>query len=453
MQLKVSIPRQRHKHVGHDQKQNSPNLNSKKYLPEKYNSVFRDVLKDNYVAYSHHSDEKDTSKLKSTNKEDFSKFVLGIVKNIVPDDEDRAAYDDMISRLEMRSFMPKQKTTDNRVIPYQLYWYELDKILKNAEAYLPFLAEKDSDGLTVSDKILSVFTFKIPYYVGPLNADSKYAWIKRKADGKIYPWNFEEKVDLDESENAFIKRMTNKCTYLPGEDVLPKDSLCYHKFTVLNEINNLRINGERISVELKQKIFNELFMKVKKVTRKKLLDYLIINGYLEKGEEELLTGTDIQNNSNLSTHIAFARLLESGILTEGDVERIIERASYAEDKTRLLNWLEREYPSVSETDRKYIASIKIKDFGRLSRKFLEETYGTNKTDGTGEVFSVLGALWNTQYNLMELLSDKFTFADAVYEEINDLASEIIGDIIIDMTIGEVFEEWRTAAHEALGIEV
>ena len=101
-------------------------------------------------------------------------------------------------------------------------------------------------GLSVSDKIKSVFTFRIPYYIGPLNKNSSHSWIERKADGKIYPWNFEDVVDIDKCEEAFIKRMTNKCTYLPGEDVLPKWSLLYCKFNVLNEINNIKVNGKPI---------------------------------------------------------------------------------------------------------------------------------------------------------------------------------------------------------------
>lgn len=126
--------------------------------------------------------------------------------------------------------MPKQVNSNNRVIPEQLYKNELIKILKNAEGYCTFLKEKDEDGLTISDRIISIFNFKIPYFVGPLTncKDSKrnHAWIVRKA-GKILPWNFEKMVDLDSSEELFIKRMTNHCTYLAGEDVLPKDSLTY----------------------------------------------------------------------------------------------------------------------------------------------------------------------------------------------------------------------------------
>lgn len=381
----------------------------KKYKPGKYDEVFRAAGKDNYAAYAYHSDEG-TAQLKKKNKEDFSKYLTGIVKDVPVREEDEKAYADMLSRLELRTFLPKQKDTDNRVIPHQLYWYELDSILKNAVSYLPFLSEKDESGYTVSEKLEKIFLFRIPYFVGPLNEKSEYSWFVRKNAGKITPWNFEEKVDLDESENEFIRRMTNKCTYLPGEDVLPKSSLLYHRFTVLNEINNLKINGEKISVELKQDIYNNVFLAKKKITRKYLTDYLKANNYLEKGNESALTGIDINITSNLEPQIAFRRLFENGVLTESDAEKIIERASYAEDKTRLKTWLEKNYPSVNEDDRNYICKMKLKDFGRLSRRFLEELEGVNKA--TGEVTTVIGALWNTQNNLMEIIADekKFDFA-------------------------------------------
>ena len=58
--------------------------------------------------------------------------------------------------------------------------------------------------------------------------------------------------------------MTVKCTYL-GENILPKDSLLYNKFMALNELNNLKINSRDITVELKQQIYKDLFLKNNKV--------------------------------------------------------------------------------------------------------------------------------------------------------------------------------------------
>lgn len=239
----------------------------RKYVPDKYNEVFRKAKADNYVAYTSHMDKDTASQIKKKAKaEDFSKYVLKLMRPIKPEKTDLQSYEDMCERLNLNSFLPKQKNTDNRVIPHQLYEYELIRILKNASLYLPFLNEV-RNGISEMDKVVSIFRYKLPYYVGPLNKKSDFAWISRKA-GKITPWNYKVMIDEDASENSFIKRMTNKCTYLPGEDVLPKDSLCYQKFMVLNELNNLKIDGRKVPVEVKQGIYHELFEKKKKVRRK-----------------------------------------------------------------------------------------------------------------------------------------------------------------------------------------
>lgn len=70
--------------------------------------------------------------------------------------------------LEKETLLPKQRTFENGVIPNQVYLAELKKILSNAENSLPFLKEKDESGLTVEERIIKLFQFQIPYYVGPL---------------------------------------------------------------------------------------------------------------------------------------------------------------------------------------------------------------------------------------------------------------------------------------------
>ena len=78
----------------------------------------------------------------------------------------------------------------------------------------------------------------------------------------------------------------------------------------------------------------------RKVTRKQLISYLVANGYVEKGKENTVTGVDININSNLAPQISFKRLIESRVLSEQDVERIIERASYSEDKNEACRMAE-----------------------------------------------------------------------------------------------------------------
>lgn len=394
----------------------------RKYKPEDYAKVFRRADAGNYVAYSYNVKNCAVPQsVKKANKTAFCDYLKKIVANVNVEPEDQEAYDDMISRLSLYSFMPKQKDTDNRVIPQQLYRCELAEILSRAKLYLPLLNETDTDGICNEQKILSVFDFRIPYYVGPLNPCSPHAWIERKA-GKIYPWNFEQMVDLDASEQAFINRMTNSCTYLPGEDVLPYCSLLYSRFMVLNEINNLKINQQPIPVEVKQELYAELFEKgtKKKVTKKAICDYLRSRGYLNSTDN--ISGVDITLNSNLNSFHSFKKLLNAGILTEEQVEDIINHAAYSEDRLRMSRWLEREYPVLSVADRKYILNLRLKEFGRLSRKLLTGIYGC-KAHGTGEAFTIMEALWQTNDNLMQLLSENYTFR----ERISDFAEQYYSD--------------------------
>lgn len=215
----------------------------KRNCSDKYNEIFRivsDKIK-NYPAYSGHTN-KDKANLKSASKEEFYKFLekqFADVKDTALSESDQAFLTDMRTRLDLGTFLPKQVSGDNRVIPYQLYWYELNTLLTKVEKYLPLISESDSDGITNKEKILSIFEYRIPYFVGPLVSGdkSKFAWMKRKADGMIYPWNIEDKVDFDASEQEFINRMTNTCSYIPGENVLPQNSLLYVKYEILNVIN------------------------------------------------------------------------------------------------------------------------------------------------------------------------------------------------------------------------
>lgn len=167
--------------------------------------------------------------------------------------------------------------------------------------------KKEDEYGTIAEKIISIAKFRIPYYVGPLSrrhkGEGSNSWMIRKEEGRIYPWNFGDKVDVEQSNKEFIERMTNKCTYLIGEDVLPKNSLLYSKYMVLNELNNLKIRGNKISVELKQRIYKDLFCTMAKVTGKRILEYL----KMEDPEivQEDISGFDIDFKSALTSYLDF----------------------------------------------------------------------------------------------------------------------------------------------------
>lgn len=372
---------------------------------DKYDEIFR-VSSDipNYTSYSgKYKENGKTGVLARKNKatqEEFCSYLLKSLKNL-----DHSGYEDMFLKIENNTFMPKIVVKDNGVIPMQVNEKEVKMILNNASKYLPFLSEKDCDGISVSDKILKIFQFRIPYYVGPLNTHSDKSWLIRGKE-KIYPWNFDKVVDVEKSAEAFITNLTSKCTYLFDRDVIPKNSILYSKFMVLNELNNLRLDGEKPDVQFKQDIFNDLFMHHKKVTRKSLVNYI----KSKTGETPDITGID----GDFKTSMRSAIELSSYDLSLEEKEVIISSITiFGDDKKLLKKRLKKNFADkLSDDDIKKISKLKYKDWGRFSKDLLTEIYDFD--ENTGEVKdNIINSLWNTNDNFMELLGSKYNFQKSI----------------------------------------
>lgn len=408
----------------------------KKYVrencPEKYNLVFRrQKTKDkkadtedgqeqsekkkavcNYAAYIGMDKGKGFAKC---NKRDFYDFLKKEVK--VKDEK-------ILAKIEAGTFLPKSVSSENCEIPYQVHLEELKAILKNAENFFPFLKQKDeSCGLNVSEKIVSLMKFRVPYYVGPFtDKETRFSWMIKKEGfekEKITPWNFDSVVDKDKSEERFIQRMTNFCSYLTGEKVLPAASFLYSEFVFLNELNNLKVNGEK-NPRAKE-ILYELAKREKKLTLKKCRDELVKQGLLPKDSkaQEVFSGTDGDFKSSLSSYIDFKRIIGDKADEYPDMcEQIILWITIISDKKRLEKLIKKEYSDLLEADEiKQIKSLNYTKWGRLSEKLLNGIY---ETDGNGDVGdkSIIDRLREGTDNFMQLLS-----ADYGYKRSIDLAND------------------------------
>lgn len=323
----------------------------KKYDKQAYDDMFRVMKEGNYSAYvgSVNAFGKKVRRNggKGRSQEDFYKYVGKELKKFPEDDKDVQV---ILTKIDNETFMPKQLTASNGVIPNQLHASEMKAILTNAEKYLPFLLNVDESGLTVSQRILQLFTFHIPYYVGPIGAGGDNVWAKRRPGeekGKVYPWNFDKKIDTQGAAEEFIGRMVRHCTYLTGERTLPKQSLLYEKFMVLNELNNLKINGEKPDVAVKQGIYDNLFKTGKKVTINGLKSYLYNNSIIESKDDAVITGIDAGFNSSLTSVGKFRAILGDELFTDENqamVEKIIFWGTvYGNDKKFLKERIEGEY--------------------------------------------------------------------------------------------------------------
>lgn len=441
----------------------------KKYDNKAYNEMFRSMGEHNYSAYvgsvycKKEREDKPKRRGGSKNRAEFLKYVKNILSKLSDEAKDDEVVIGILKRIDDDIFMPKQLTASNGVIPNQLHLREMSKILKNAELYLPFLTEKDESGLTISDKILCVYKFQIPYYVGPLpycmpNTD-EYAelrkhsnvWAERKSLGAVYPWNFEEKIDMKKSAENFIIRMVRRCSYLSGENAMPKNSVLYEKFMVLDELNNLKVNGEKLTVEQKQRLFMELFGQGKKVNLSKLEGYLVRNGFVEKENvKNAISGIDGGFKSSLSTVGKFYSIFGDKVLADENV-KIIEDivfwgAVYSNDRKMLKEKIEEKYTGkFNEQELKRICGFKFDGWGRLSRSFLEME-GDSKEDGIRRTF--IGALWETKDNHMELLSDRYTYTkqlENITKQIEKTLSEWTIEDINDMYLSAPVKRmvWQT----------
>ena len=392
-----------------------------------YYKIFRSRKENaNYVNYIGYNKTKG-KKLLATKKcksDEFLSFLKKTLEEEQPQDQDTLAY--IKGEIENGTFLPKILNADNGLFPHQINGMELDLILQNLCENYPEFAKKDEDGYSPKEKIKKIFLFKIPYYVGPLNTSGKNAWMVRKEGktDKITPWNFDEIVDKAKSNEGFIRRMTNKCTYLHNEDVLPKGSMYYQAFDVLNQINKLTIDGIPISLQLKQELFQNVFLKYKKVGVKQIKEYLAVSGHYTQAESAnvMIGGFDtvVGLKANMSAYVTFKDKFGDLVDERAEIfENIILWHTLNTDKSLVEDMIKENYgdiPKITENIKWLKGLTSFKEFGRLSKRLLFELAG-GVDQATGEVYTILNRLYHTNYNFNQLLfAEEYTFGRAIDEE-------------------------------------
>lgn len=338
--------------------------------------------------------------------------------------------------MALGQFMPKQRTKANGVIPHQLQQIELDKIIENQKEYYPWLAELNPNEQRrniAKYKLDELVAFRINYYIGPLitavdqqkTSNAKFAWASRKAAGAITPWNLLEKIDHVKTAETFIKRMTTKDTYLLAEDVLPKHSLLYQKYEVLNELNKIKINGSHLENDLKQAIYHDLFEKNGHVTLKNLKDYLIGEGHY--AEPVAISGLADETHflSGLTTLKELRDLFGNQATQEqyqNDFEKMIEWATVFEDKGILLIKLD-EISWLTDEQKKRFANKRYRGWGSLSKKLLTGLFDRQH-------LTIMDHLWQTTNNLMQIINQP-VYGEAIIDANQDLLAERDSNLVIN----------------------
>lgn len=366
--------------------------------------------------------------------------------------------------IESNTFLPRQNSRNNGVFPYQLNLNEMKTIIENQSKYYPFLKDKAPsfpDGKTEEYKIVSLLKFKMPYYIGPLSQPNNYVrddkrdnhWVQFKGEnnqGIINPWNFSQIVDLEGTADKFISNLTNYCTYIFGENTLPKESLIFQAYKVLNDLNNLKVNGSLISKEDKDYIIQNVYLKKKKIKGKDIVNALK-NKYKLSDEDPTVTtkgsgksiGEDEVDltmfNSSLSSFIDMSNPNAFGPEFYKDsakfelAEKVIELITIVEDKELLKERLKKL--ELSDNQVNYLFKQKYSGWAPLSRKLLDGITIDCVNENTGEVYpvTIIDVMRDTPLNFMEIYETKESQFSGFKEKVAELNDEknICRDDLID----------------------
>ena len=322
-------------------------------------------------------------------------FYKYVKKAIEKSDDSRK--DEILQKIANETYMLKQTSKNNAYIPYQMQKDELIKILDHQEKYYPVLKEN-------RDKIISILEFRIPYYYGPLDGNKQFGWLikkKGKENERILPWNHQEIVDIQETAAQFIKKLTNYCTYLPIEKVIPQKSLTCSMYEVLSEVNKIRIDGKLLPIDTKNRLIEDLFFKRKTVKEKDLINWLKQN-QLTVGE---ITGYQKEKafSSSLAPWIDFKEIFDEINDSNYDlIEKIIEDMTIFNEGSILKERLKKAY-NLDQNKVKKIMKLKYSGWSRLSKKLINGIRADNKF---GSSVSILDVMKESHMALMEIINDQ-----------------------------------------------
>lgn len=384
----------------------------------------------NKIYYSVFKQEP-TEKFKETNYlsfvqggklEELNKYIKKILENNEKDIDDKETYNVLYEKACKGDLFKKQANSCTSSIPHQLHLRELKKILENAGRKYTFLNN-------ISDKIIKIFKFRVPYYYGPLNNESNaHSWVVKKEGQertKITPWNIDEIIDTPKTRDRFFEKLTNSCTYLVSETVLPKTSLYYEKYLVLDRLNKMQVNGDYLSYSEKNDVLN--FILSRKTTTIEQIRTYFSKTRSTKANDISISNIKATDPFNAVSHAFYGKHLDLNNSKNINLcEELIKFATiYADDKKELKKFVSSNFNLTDEFIKEYLNTPTNK-WGRLSKKFLcgGDQLEMYYVDDNGILHSILNILEETNENLQEILNnEKYGFNQKIADFNNTLTAD------------------------------
>lgn len=372
--------------------------------------------------------------------DEFDKYVKKILLANESYVKNKKAYKELLKLAENNELLQYIAIVSNSTIPYQLHYNELVTILDNSAKHFDIIKAN-------KDKIISLFLFRVPYYYGPLDSRSPYSNIvlNKEAKGSFTPWNIDQYINDDETRKKFMNSLTNKCTYLFAENVLPKESIIYSDFVILNRLNTMRINESVIDNDLKLKLFKYISSR-SKTTIKQIKVYLasIYEGILNQNEISISgVGEDsfISNARSILGRCFDLDKSDAKVMAENIIFLLTVYTDNKDDAIKVIN---KQY-SLNAYQLTCIKSLNCKGWSPLSKKLL---IGLRPTNEEGEPVdgNIYSLLMETNENFMQILNnEKYSFSQIIDNE-NEKA---IGSLSKQQIIDEYIENTPPLMHRTI----
>ena len=214
-------------------------------------------------------------------------------------------------------------------------------------------------------------------------------------------------------------------------------------------MNALKYDGNRISLEARNVIIEKLFKQQgKKVTKTSIKNLLKAEGYIDgKGE---ITGIDITVKNDLKSYRDFKKILKDKFNTEHVENIILWITLYGESRKLIKAKIEAVYGDIySKEEIAKMSRLVYKDWGRFSRKLLTELVSKKLyNEETGECLNIIGAMRQNNILFMELLADRFDYAQQITDynkelqkEVTEITPEILDDLYVSPSVKRSI--WQT----------
>jgi len=313
-----------------------------------------------------------------------------------------------------------EKITLSNIFTISAYEREIVDFFNEQRCYHNFLTDD------FEEEYLDIFRRKREYYEGPGNEKSRTDYGKYTT--KINPENGEYLT-----EDNIFEKLIGKCSVYPQFRRAAAASYTAQEFNVLNDLNNLIINGRKLKQEEKEEIIRELLSAPARIDMRKIIKKVI-------GEDiESFSGARIDKDEKEIFHTfeVYRKMKKAFMDKDLSIDRfemnqldlIGEILTINTDKKSIVEAFKREQEKIQATDEE----IDI---------FVEFRKKNNQLFSKWHAFSIqimdelIPEMYNQPKNQMELLTEMGVFRNKgkAFAEMTSLTPNVVTEEIYNPVV-------------------